>query len=621
MNSALDKGFKGSRLDGQLVLGRYRVIRPLAKGGMGVVHLGRLEGAAGFSKPVVIKQVLSHLEGEEVRAQFAREARILSELQHPGIVGVLDFGEESDSYVMVLEYVHGYHVGQWLRYTTSTKGEVSWEFATHVAVKVLEAIHYAHTRRDAEGQLRAIVHRDISPGNILIDLQGNVRLVDFGIARATGETETKDGVVKGKLSYIAPEIYGSGHPSVSSDLYAVGVVLYQLLTGKNPFTGAHMSDTIARVVGEVAPPVATKRQDTPEALDSALAKAMAKAPEDRYASAQEFAIALRKLLPRDETEISEEFQNLIRSQFTAALPDALKLPRLADLDAAWRESSHNPASERPLVVSSMPPSLSGEPTAMETNLPVPGSDEATRVGVSTELQGALALDRAVFQGDRSQALPEIQMPSQAPREGSAPTAGPVSRGGRKLALATILGAGLIAAAAAGAVLYFAQPKQSSDTKPRYLLVERESQARSAQPQVTEPESATAAPPAASTLKQPAAAAAAKAASPPVAQTSSAKPRAAASPLTALTQAFAKRQSTVQHCFKTHAGAMKGSPQISIRFEVAANGAVTSAQVRPAGIASTSLGQCLKGVALATRFPPQKEQVAFSIPIVARVVTH
>ncbi len=109
MNSKANVANADNSLDGRLVLGRYRVIRPLAKGGMGVVYLGRLEGAAGFSKPVVIKQVLSHLHAADTKLQFAREARILSELQHPGIVAVLDFGEESGSYVMVLEYVHGYH--------------------------------------------------------------------------------------------------------------------------------------------------------------------------------------------------------------------------------------------------------------------------------------------------------------------------------------------------------------------------------------------------------------------------------------------------------------------------------------------------------------------------------
>src|SRR5690606_17594105 len=120
-------------LEGSLVLGRYRVVKPLARGGMGMVYLGRVEGAAGFAKPVVIKRVLSQMdEGEAARAQFIREARILSSLQHPNIVGVLDFAQEGDSYLMILEYVHGYHLGHWLKYVKKTRDHIRWDLAVYV---------------------------------------------------------------------------------------------------------------------------------------------------------------------------------------------------------------------------------------------------------------------------------------------------------------------------------------------------------------------------------------------------------------------------------------------------------------------------------------------------------
>jgi serine/threonine-protein kinase len=254
-------------LIGKLVLGRYRVIQPLARGGMGMVYLGRIEGAAGFSKPVVIKRVLPHLTAEsESSEQFAREARILSNLQHPGIVGVLDFGEVNQAYVMVLEYVHGYHLGYWLRYVLKAQGRMSWELATLVIVRVLDALSYAHSFRRSDGTRAEVIHRDISPGNILLDVDGNVRLVDFGIARMAdeaGEYRTQDGVVKGKLPFVPPEIYASQPPSVRSDIYTCGVVLYQLLTGRNPFSGRDMTDTISRVVHYTAPPVAAIREDVP----------------------------------------------------------------------------------------------------------------------------------------------------------------------------------------------------------------------------------------------------------------------------------------------------------------------------------------------------------------------
>lgn len=613
-------------LDGRLVLGRYRVIRPLAKGGMGVVYLGRLEGAAGFSKPVVIKQVLSHLEAADAKVQFAREARILSELQHPGIVAVLDFGEESDSYVMVLEYVHGYHVGQWLRYTTLTDSHVSWEFAIYVALRVLEAIHYAHTRTDAEGKPRAIIHRDISPGNVLIDVHGNVRLVDFGIARASEESETKDGIVKGKLSYIAPEIYGSRQASVSSDVYGLGVVLYQLITGKNPFSGTHMSDTIARVLNQIPPLASSIRKDVPSELDDALARALAKDPGARFPSAQAFASALRRILPRDESDVAEEFRALIAHQFNGDLPELIGTARLSDLDSAWRESSSDPESERPLVTSGLPPGSLSDITA--TQVDIPGDEDSTRVGIAVEkeLRRALALDRALSRSDSSPPLPpgaSLHAGKVVANHEFKETQSRRSSSNKKLALFTIVGAGAIAAIAAGLVIKFGQ-SPTENQEPRYLLVERQSNtaasnAPGSPTSPSTPPSPTGTEPTSKPTTAPDTAQDASVTVNRPAQQGSSTTSSKSNPVSSLTQAFAKRQSAVQGCFVSHAGTLKGSPQVSIRFEVATSGAVNQATVSPAAVAGTSLGQCLKGVAQATRFPAQENAVAFSIPIVARVV--
>src|SRR5262245_40687256 len=149
----------------QVVLGRYRVVRRLTQGGMGVVYLGRLEGDAGFAKAVVIKRVLQD-DGEDIEdqtAQFIREAQILSHLQHPGIVGVLDFGRAGDGYAMVLEYVHGYDLARWLKYLNATDQSMHWEEAVLIGVRVLEALHYAHTFRTGDGAAACVLHRDISP--------------------------------------------------------------------------------------------------------------------------------------------------------------------------------------------------------------------------------------------------------------------------------------------------------------------------------------------------------------------------------------------------------------------------------------------------------------------------
>ncbi len=158
-----------------MLLGRYRVVSPLGQGGMGIVYLGRVEGAAGFAKPVVIKTISPHLTADPTMDQlFAREARILSHLQHPNIVSVVDFGRTESGYVMVLEYVHGYHLGQWNRYVRRKSRRLSVENAVYVIGQVLDALDCAHTLKRADGSDLTIVHRDVSPANILIDLFSSV---------------------------------------------------------------------------------------------------------------------------------------------------------------------------------------------------------------------------------------------------------------------------------------------------------------------------------------------------------------------------------------------------------------------------------------------------------------
>src|SRR5687768_4924312 len=173
---------------------------------MGIVYLGRLEGAAGFAKPVVIKTVIPDAKDDRSAQLFAREARIVSNLEHPSIVGVLDFGEADGEYVMVLEYVHGFHLGSWLRFVQEMRGSMPVEHAVEVMLPALDALDFAHRLTRADGTPLDIVHRDVSPANILLDHLGHVKLHDFGIARmADDEFKTQDGTFRGTLSFTAPE--------------------------------------------------------------------------------------------------------------------------------------------------------------------------------------------------------------------------------------------------------------------------------------------------------------------------------------------------------------------------------------------------------------------------------
>lgn len=577
-------------LSGTVVLGRYRIVRELARGGMGMVYLGRIEGAAGFAKPVVIKRVLSHIDDEEsVQAQFAREARLLSELRHPGIVGVIDFGQERDSYLMVLEYVHGYDLGHWLKYARETRGNLEWDFAVFAMTRVLAALHYAHTRPGPDGRARPIIHRDISPTNVLVDLQGNVHLLDFGIARSAEEPDeykTQEGIVKGKLPYIAPEMYQGIEASVASDIYAAGVSLYQLLSGKNPFSAKDMSTIVTRVLTHEPPPLSSMRDDVPADLDIVLSKAISKKAAERYASAEEFASALSSLFERSESEILADFRDSVAADFTGDLPDRLQIPALATLDAAWRESSPDPTRELPLQTSSRPPE----------------SDKTAVVRVPPDKMS----DQTVRELTTGKTLADI-----APKV-AAPTPGGTGVGiSTRAIILFILATALIAGGVAAAVVFFGKAPPPPVPQ-RYLLVERQSA----------PALATTVAPGVAPASSPASSSEPHVAPPATSPPQAAPPPSAGRPASEaaqLTQAFAKRQGAVQSCFSSNAGQLEGSPQVSVHFKISATGAVQSATIAPAGLGGTTLGQCVLGVARGTQFPALGKDVAFSIPITARVV--
>lgn len=583
-------------LEGSLVLGRYRVVKPLARGGMGMVYLGRVEGAAGFAKPVVIKRVLSQMDdGEAARAQFIREARILASLQHANIVGVLDFAQEGDSYLMILEYVHGFHLGHWLKYVKKTRDNIKWEHAVYVITKVLAALHYAHTNLGPDGKPREIIHRDISPGNVLIDLEGNVRLLDFGIAvdkEEVNEHKTQDGVVKGKLPYIAPEMYRSAEASVSSDVYAAAVVLYQLLSGVNPFSDKDMSSIVRRVLELTPTPLSSVRDDLPPKLDEVVARGLAKSPNDRYATAQEFSHALHALFTRSEGEIANDFRAEIREDFTGDMPSFLKLEDLATLDAAWRSAIGVEDDERGLLRASLPPA----PPETDRTAIVRTSHEAHTLTRDTLVDGTT--------GSAANAIPEAR--------GMSP----------KVVVLSMLGAAVLAAGIAVTAITLTNRPAEAPRAPRFLLVERPGQ--TPRPATTSVAATTD-----SSKEEPSPAKGAQdfgaigpessKSEPPLKVPSpSTHAKASDSGVAALNRAFAKRSGALQGCFARNADALQGSPQVTIRFQVGVSGAVESASLQPAALTGTALGACVLDVARSTVFPTQEKPVAFSIPFQASV---
>lgn len=554
-----------------LALGRYRVVHELARGGMGIVYLGRVEGAAGFTRPVVIKRVLGHMaEDAEALGFFAREARILSQLHHPNIVNVVDFGEDGSEYIMVLEYVRGYHLGQWHTYLNRSQRTLPAELSLLVIGRILDALEYAHTFRQPDGSPTPIIHRDISPGNVLLDTQGHVKLLDFGIARieGTGEHRTREGTFKGKLPFSAPELFHGQSPSVKTDLYSCGVLLYMLLTNVNPFRGKTRKDTLYRVLNHTPPPVSSLRDDASEGLDEVVARALARDPANRFATAGEFAAALRGLQTRSSEELQAELAAMLEADFLGEMPAALHLERLQDLDEAWRH-----------------PDSSGSSNAIDTD--VTETIAAERDSLTHPTSGA------------TRDAPRTERP-----------------GGRRAA--AMWGAVVGGVATLGALALAAWRFMPSRDQPeaKVIVIEKESGQASGTPPAgagrAPAPAATSPPEPAATPHQPAPPSApGPAASPPT------SPSSASNPAVLLSRRFQSNQPKVQSCFSTHADDIEGSPQVMLRFHVRSDGSVKSATLSPAALATTALGNCLLGVARSARFGTQPEPITFSIPITAR----
>lgn len=284
---------------GRILSGRYELLEPLGKGGMAVVWRGIMHGVDGFQRPIAVKRIDASCRGfSEVVEMFVEEARVGGLLQHPNIVQVYDFGaDENGERYMVSELVRGPHLGQWVA-GLQTQGELpGWELVAALGIEVLRALDAAHFHIDRNGRASPILHRDVTPGNILLDINGVVKLADFGLARATDRAQmTRPNIVKGKLSYLAPELLQGGPASVASDLFGLGVVLWEALTGKRLFQGETDIDVVRRVKECRVPLLSRERPSLPVGLCTVVHRALERDPLRRFATARTMLEALTEVL-------------------------------------------------------------------------------------------------------------------------------------------------------------------------------------------------------------------------------------------------------------------------------------------------------------------------------------
>jgi serine/threonine-protein kinase len=270
-------------------LGKYEVIRQIAVGGMAELYLARTVGMEGFEKLVCVKRILpQYANNPSFVNMFLNEARLAATLHHPNIAQVYDIGQEQGEYFFAMEYVHGEDLGRLVATAHDSGVPVSLDCALTLVSGLCAGLHYAHEKASAEGKPLGVVHRDVSPTNVLVSYDGAVKLVDFGIARAGGEPSQSAVGLKGKISYMSPE-QGRGKTALDrrSDVFSVGTILYELTTGRRPFIDETEYAVLQQIVTRDADPPSTVMPGYPPALEAIVMRALARDVNRRFSTALE----------------------------------------------------------------------------------------------------------------------------------------------------------------------------------------------------------------------------------------------------------------------------------------------------------------------------------------------
>jgi eukaryotic-like serine/threonine-protein kinase len=326
-------------------IGRYALHAEIAAGGMATVHIGRLLGPVGFARTVAIKRLhVPFAKDPEFVASFLDEARLAARIRHPNVVSTLDVVATEGELFVVMEYVLGESLAQLMRLAHARGERVATPIAAAIMVGVLHGLHAAHEARDERGEPLGIVHRDVSPHNILVGTDGAPHVIDFGVAKARGRAQvTRDGQIKGKLSYMPPEQLLGNPIDQRADVFAASIVLWEALTGRRLFHGVDDGDILARVLyGQVEPPSAYAH-GLSLTMDSVVLRGLARDWSKRYQTAREMALAIEAATPlAPPSQVGSWVEKLARDELAERTRQVADIEREASLGDT-RESASSMA--------------------------------------------------------------------------------------------------------------------------------------------------------------------------------------------------------------------------------------------------------------------------------------
>jgi serine/threonine protein kinase len=277
-------------------VGRYHVVSHLASGGMAELYIARQEAMGGFEKEVVVKVLQPrYAENPRVVAMFLDEARLAAKLNHQSIVHVYDVADDGGLKYIAMEYIRGETLTDIVRRGLAAQKFLPLEHAVHIVRQTAAGLAYAHAFREPDGHVLRIVHRDVSPTNILVTMEGQTKIVDFGIARVQDELREESGIRPGKASYMSPEQVAGEGVDYRSDIFSLGIILYELTLGQRLFRGP-AEIVMKRIAEDKVPPPTAVRRDFPPPLELIVMRALEKRPADRYQSAEEMRVDLEEFL-------------------------------------------------------------------------------------------------------------------------------------------------------------------------------------------------------------------------------------------------------------------------------------------------------------------------------------
>ncbi len=424
-----------------IVLGRYELHSIIATGGMASIHLGRLRGPSGFARTVAIKRLHPHFARDPTFvSMFMDEARLVARIRHPNVVPILDVVAEQDELFLVMEYVHGGSLARLVDdgQEGSKTAQVPPPIAAAIFADVLHGLHAAHEAKSVDGEPLCIVHRDVTPHNVLVGIDGSSRIADFGIAKATRRDQTTQaGVLKGKLCYVAPEQLQGQSVSPATDVYAAAVSLWEALTGRMLFEAEHEAQIMQKILTGVTRAPSALVQGVPPELDEVVMRGLEMKPSKRFASAREMALALEKSLAFPSSLdigawVSGRAQDMLAAR-VQQIESIERMPPLAELSPAAIEPVRAPpaAAEPPpehITVATMTHVMSPPGEDVQTTVPMRRTRAPWVVAIALlavlSLGGGTLLVRWRFGAQGRAAAPEPHASTATPASTAMPPPSP-----------------------------------------------------------------------------------------------------------------------------------------------------------------------------------------------------